>query len=91
MNYKSTALILTGIVIGCGASLAHNATVSVASAAGQWRCYAVDRFPNVQRAMTWGGAEDTAEGMNHTAQHSPTGTVVTFSWGPSTPVLCVKY
>ena len=50
MKHKSVALVLVGMVIGCGAAVVTPMVHSQAQAKGKWGCYAVDHLPEVEAA-----------------------------------------
>jgi hypothetical protein len=85
---RSIALVLTGIMLGCGAAaVAPMATTSAypdeegwsGANDGAWSCYAVDRFPDVDDARSWERAATIAQGLNRVATHVPKGTIVTMT------------
>lgn len=59
-----------------------------------WACYAADRFPNVERARSWGVARNTEAGLDQVAPHVPEGEVlVIYHRGAASEVdiVCVKH
>jgi hypothetical protein len=91
-SVKNVVLVLGGLIIGCGVATIAPAHYSAAQApAGGWRCYVVDRFPDVREAGDWHGARKMSEGMNQVAPQSPPGTVITALWSAgSSSIACVK-
>ena len=82
MKTKSLVLILSGIVIGCGAG----ATVAVSWAgptSGQWQCYAMGPLPDIAAAATKHKAEEYSSSLNQIAPSSPVGAVTTLITVPN--------
>lgn len=90
-TFKKAALVLVGIVLGCGgAAVAPMAIGSAAPATGEWRCYRNDGFPDYEEAAS--NAVPMTQGLNAVARHAPAGTVIsTTRDSESRAYVCVKY
>lgn len=94
MKHKSVALVLVGMVIGCGAAVVTPMVHSHAQAKGKWGCYVADRLPDVSDAADWDGASNIRKGMEQIAPNAPAGTMIAVtpkSGGGYASVICVKY
>lgn len=96
MKLKSVGLVLAGLAVGCGAAAVAPMARSFAQApAGAWDCFAVERFPDVEKARSQEFAVSTREGLNRVARQVPTGTMLsvtpyTHPNGSMASVACVK-
>jgi hypothetical protein len=95
-RHLSVALVLLGMILGCGATaLSPIASSFAQQPAGRWDCFVVDRFPDVEEARSWSGAANIAAGLNTAAKHVAAGTVLAVtpksSSGSYPSVACVKY
>ncbi len=91
MKTQSIVLVLAGILVGCGAG----ATVAVSWAgptAGQWQCYRVSEFPDLQEGAISGNASEVSAGLNKAAPDAPIGSVIQIANGSSDShnYLCAK-
>src|SRR6188768_4582558 len=74
-SLKSSLLVLTGVLMGCGAGATVAATWA-APDAGKWQCYDSGELPDLAEAATSWFAEDITKGMNAAAPHAATGDVI---------------
>lgn len=92
-------LVLTGIIVGCGAG-ATVATTEAQSPAkspmesahggGSWSCYRTDRLHNVEKAKTE-DAQEVAVSLNKISAASPVDTIIDIGSTASTvPLVCAK-
>jgi hypothetical protein len=92
----SVALVLGGMILGCGATAVAPIAKGWAQApAGRWACYVVDQFPDLEEARSWEGAANITAGLNRVAPNTPAGTVLaltpkTHGSGSYASVACVK-
>lgn len=93
-SLKSSLLVLTGVLMGCGAGATVAATWA-APDAGKWQCYDSQELPDLAEAATSWFAEDITKGMNLAAPHAPTGEVIVVpqqaGMGGAKTYLCVKH
>jgi hypothetical protein len=88
---RNVLLVLGGLIVGCGAATVAPIRIGSAAPTAGWRCYVIDRFPDVQDAADWSGAAKVTQGMNQVAPATPAGTVITAYWSSGTSsVVCVK-
>jgi hypothetical protein len=80
---QSVVLILSGIVIGCGAAVGVKASWA-GPTPGQWSCYKTDAFPDVDVD------EDANAGMSNVATSVPKGTVVVLKSRGTGEAVCVR-
>lgn len=93
MKLKSIALVLAGIILGCGAAAVSPTVKSYAQGKPGWACYDVADFPDVEQAAF--NADSFRSGMNQVASNASPGTVVTMTPrasanGSNASVVCVK-
>jgi hypothetical protein len=89
---RNVALVLGGLIVGCGAATVAPVRLGSAVQNGAWRCFVIDRFPDVQDAADWKGARNMTDGMNQVATNAAAGTVISAYWNSGTSsVVCVKY
>ena len=93
-SLKSSLLVLTGVLFGCGAG----ATVAASWAApdaGKWQCYDSQELPDLAEAATSWFAEDMTKGMNLAAPHAAVGEVIVVPqmapMGGQKTYLCAKH
>ena len=98
-SIHAISLVLIGIIVGCGAAAVAPTAASWAetepSSGGDWACYVVDRFPDVDEAQSWDAAMDISEGLNQVARRVASGTALPLipkgGMGESYPsVVCIK-
>jgi hypothetical protein len=97
LKKNAIALVLVGLVLGCGAAtVSPISTVFAEPAAGTWQCYQSNEFPDATKAANYKDAINATQGMNAVAKHVPAGTVTTFALdgsnsGSEPDVVCVKH
>jgi len=74
---RVSLVVLGGLVVGLAA---RGMPAAQATETGIWTCYVVDRLPDVKDASDWKGAEATSKGLNATAPHAPSGTVLSVNY-----------
>lgn len=95
-RYVSVALVLGGMILGCGATAVSPIARSWAQQpAGRWACYVVDQFPDVEGARSWDGAANITAGLNRVAPNVAAGTIIavtpkSHNTGSYPSVTCVK-
>jgi hypothetical protein len=67
---------LLGALVAFGAVFAIHLVPESQADAGSWTCYVADRFPDMDKAATWGGSIKAAEGLNKVASHTPAGEIL---------------
>lgn len=83
--------------MGCGAAaIAPMAVTWAQPPPGQWQCFAVEGFPDIQKARAADNAANIGTGLNQVAAHVPAGTVLAVTpygsgSGSYASVACVKY
>ncbi len=50
-----------------------------AAESGSWKCYVVDRLPELADASEWKGAVNVADGLNAASPNTPSGTILSVS------------
>jgi hypothetical protein len=99
-NFKSSVLVLAGIVIGCGAAVSAPETFTPNSASasdpgGSWACYRANDFDNKDLGRGEDGAKKAEMGLNQIAPHAERGRIVTLptqvAMGDLHAVVCVKH
>ena len=87
-SIKNAVLVGLGLAVGCAAATVRPTSVSVATAqarAGEWRCYAVTKFPDPHDAADNADSRKMTRGLNNVAQGTAAGTIVVVG-----TVVCVK-
>ncbi len=87
MKIKSIALVLIGIVLGCGAAAVSPIVHSNAQAKAGWGCYVPNKFPDLEQTAY--NLDDMRSGMNQIAPNTPSGTITTFM-ANGNQIICVK-
>jgi hypothetical protein len=89
---KYSGLVFAGILIGCAAATVAPPLSSRAQPAqGQWACFRIDEFPDIEEASEWKPARNMAMSLGRVAPHTPPGTIFNAYWNEKNSITCVKY
>lgn len=80
-NLRSVVLVLSGLVIGCGAGATAVATSWAGPEVGKWQCYDLRTFPDVEMANKKHYAKTFQYGLRQAFPRATQGTVLSLSDG----------